>query len=76
MQQPLLQNLRWVRTFGDVVFIGGAIAMALQVVLVSGPGRPAATAWTAPGSGTGLRSGLRSICAAARQKFNSTEREQ
>jgi nitric oxide reductase subunit B len=33
MQQPLLQNLRWVRTFGDVVFIGGAIAMALQVVL-------------------------------------------
>ncbi|MNF12417.1 hypothetical protein D3C80_2138910 [compost metagenome] len=33
MQQPLLQNLRWVRTFGDVVFIAGAIAMALQVVL-------------------------------------------
>ena len=33
MQQPLLQNLRWVRTFGDVVFIGGALAMALQVVL-------------------------------------------
>ena len=33
MQQPLLQNLRWVRTFGDVVFIVGAIAMALQVVL-------------------------------------------
>jgi nitric oxide reductase subunit B len=32
MQQPLLQTLRWVRTFGDVVFIGGAIAMALQVV--------------------------------------------
>ncbi|MES2631424.1 MAG: nitric-oxide reductase large subunit [Pseudomonadota bacterium] len=33
MQQPLLQNLRWVRTFGDVVFIVGAIAMAAQVVL-------------------------------------------
>ena len=33
MQQPLLQSLRWVRTFGDVVFIGGALAMALQVVL-------------------------------------------
>ncbi len=33
MQQPLLQTLRWVRTFGDLVFIGGAVAMALQVVL-------------------------------------------
>ena len=33
MQQPLLQNLRWVRTLGDVVFIVGALAMALQVVL-------------------------------------------
>ncbi len=33
MQQPLLQSLRWVRTFGDLVFIGGAVAMALQVVL-------------------------------------------
>lgn len=33
MQQPLLHTLRWVRTFGDVVFIVGAIAMALQVVL-------------------------------------------
>lgn len=32
MQQPLLQTLRWVRTFGDVVFIVGAVAMALQVV--------------------------------------------
>lgn len=31
MQQPLLQTLRWVRTFGDVVFIIGAVAMALQV---------------------------------------------
>ena len=33
LQQPLLQTLRWVRTFGDMVFIVGAIAMALQVVL-------------------------------------------
>lgn len=33
MQQPLLQNLRWFRTVGDVVFITGAVAMALQVVL-------------------------------------------
>ncbi|WP_028604121.1 nitric-oxide reductase large subunit [Ottowia thiooxydans] len=33
MQQPLLQNLRWIRTFGDVVFIVGAMAMAWQVVL-------------------------------------------
>jgi nitric oxide reductase subunit B len=33
MQQPLLQTLRWVRTFGDVVFIIGALAMAWQVVL-------------------------------------------
>jgi nitric oxide reductase subunit B len=33
MQQPLLQTLRWVRTFGDVVFIVGALAMAWQVVL-------------------------------------------
>ena len=33
MQQPLLQQLRWVRTYGDVVFIIGALAMAWQVVL-------------------------------------------
>ncbi|MDF3885627.1 nitric-oxide reductase large subunit [Cupriavidus basilensis] len=33
MQQPILQTLRWVRTFGDVVFIVGALSMALQVVL-------------------------------------------
>ena len=33
LQQPLLHTLRWVRTFGDLVFIGGAVAMALQVVL-------------------------------------------
>jgi len=33
MQQPLLQTLRWVRTFGDVVFIVGALGLAWQVVL-------------------------------------------
>ena len=33
MQQPLLQTLRWGRTFGDVVFIVGAVSVALQVVL-------------------------------------------
>lgn len=33
VQQPLLQTLRWVRTFGDVVFLVGALTFALQVVL-------------------------------------------
>ena len=43
MQQPLLQNLRWVRTFGDVVFIVGALAVAWQVVSgVFGTRAPAA----------------------------------
>ncbi|HSC85248.1 MAG TPA: nitric-oxide reductase large subunit [Pseudomonas sp.] len=32
MQQDLLQTLRWIRTFGDVVFIIGALAMAWQVI--------------------------------------------
>jgi len=32
MQQPILQTLRWVRTFGDVVFIVGAFSLAWQVV--------------------------------------------
>ncbi|MDR6765240.1 nitric oxide reductase subunit B [Acidovorax delafieldii] len=32
MQQPFIQTLRWVRTFGDVVFIVGALAVAWQVV--------------------------------------------
>lgn len=32
MQQGLLQNLRWIRTFGDLVFIVGALAVAWQVV--------------------------------------------
>ena len=33
MQQGLLQTLRWVRTFGDVVFIIGALAITWQVVI-------------------------------------------
>jgi nitric oxide reductase subunit B len=33
MQQDILQTLRWVRTFGDVIFIVGALAVSWQVVL-------------------------------------------
>ncbi|MDD2175954.1 nitric-oxide reductase large subunit [Acidovorax sp. D2M1] len=45
MQQPFMQTLRWVRTFGDVVFIVGALAMAWQVVSgVFGSRAPAAHA--------------------------------
>lgn len=33
MQQDLLQTLRWVRTFGDVVFIIGTFAVSWQVVI-------------------------------------------
>jgi nitric oxide reductase subunit B len=32
MQQPFIETLRWVRTFGDVVFIVGALAVSWQVV--------------------------------------------
>lgn len=32
MQQPLLQNLRWFRTIGDMVFIVGALGISWQVV--------------------------------------------
>jgi nitric oxide reductase subunit B len=32
LQQPVLETLRWVRTFGDVVFIVGALSIAWQVV--------------------------------------------
>src|SRR5690606_7229768 len=40
MQQPLLETLRWVRTFGDMVFIVGGCAVAWQVVIgVLGGGR-------------------------------------
>ncbi|WP_137807457.1 nitric-oxide reductase large subunit [Pseudomonas sp. G(2018)] len=31
MQQDLLQNLRWVRTFGDIVFLVGAFAVIWQI---------------------------------------------
>jgi len=45
MQQPILQTLRWVRTFGDVVFIVGALAVVWQVVSgVFGARAPAAPA--------------------------------
>jgi len=33
LQQPLLHTLRWVRTFGDVVFIIGALSIFWQVVI-------------------------------------------
>lgn len=32
MQSDLLVTLRWVRTFGDVVFIVGALAVTWQIV--------------------------------------------
>ena len=34
LQQGFLETLRWVRTFGDVVFMVGAIAIAWQVVIL------------------------------------------
>lgn len=34
LQQGFLETLRWVRTFGDVVFIVGAVAVAWQVVIL------------------------------------------
>jgi len=34
LQQDFLETLRWVRTFGDVVFIVGAVALAWQVVIL------------------------------------------
>jgi nitric oxide reductase subunit B len=47
MQQDIMQTLRWVRTFGDIVFIVGAVAMALQVVLgLAERSRPAASLGT------------------------------
>jgi nitric oxide reductase subunit B len=41
MQQELLQNLRWGRTFGDVVFLLGALAIVMQVILGLLSGKPA-----------------------------------
>ena len=32
LQQDFLQTLRWIRTFADVIFIVGAVCVALQVV--------------------------------------------
>ncbi|BFM11979.1 nitric-oxide reductase large subunit [Simiduia litorea] len=37
MQSDLLVTLRWVRTFGDVVFIVGALALAWQVLIALWP---------------------------------------
>lgn len=34
LQQDFLETLRWIRTFGDVVFIAGAVAVAWQVVIL------------------------------------------
>lgn len=34
LQQDFLETLRWIRTFGDVVFIVGAVAVAWQVVVL------------------------------------------
>lgn len=33
MQQGILETLRWIRTFGDIVFIVGAVALAWQVTI-------------------------------------------
>lgn len=33
MQQGILETLRWIRTFGDVVFIVGAVALAMQIAI-------------------------------------------
>ena len=55
MQQPILQTLRWVRTFGDVVFIIGAFAVAWQVVLGLLHGRQQRlTAPATTGAATGI----------------------
>ncbi|PWW46905.1 nitric-oxide reductase large subunit [Melaminivora alkalimesophila] len=42
MQQPFMVTLRWVRTFGDVVFIVGALCLTWQVVSAVLFGRRAA----------------------------------
>jgi nitric oxide reductase subunit B len=43
MQQDILRTLRWGRTFGDVVFLLGALSMVLQVILGLLSGKPAAS---------------------------------
>jgi nitric oxide reductase subunit B len=35
MQQPLLQNLRWLRMVGDTIMILGALAFFWQIVKVT-----------------------------------------
>lgn len=54
MQQSLLQTLRWVRTFGDMVFIVGAFAVAWQVVLGLVHGRQQRLAPVTAGTATGI----------------------
>ncbi|HEY9235747.1 MAG TPA: nitric-oxide reductase large subunit [Phenylobacterium sp.] len=39
LQQGFLETLRWIRTFGDVVFISGAVALAWQAVVLGLWGR-------------------------------------
>lgn len=56
VQQPILQTLRWVRTFGDVVFLVGALTFALQVVMglrSRGPAREVPAGTLAPQSRNG-----------------------
>lgn len=55
MQQPILQTLRWVRTFGDVVFIVGAVSFAWQVVL----GLANRTPLAADGATAGIKAAAR-----------------
>ncbi|MYN11604.1 nitric-oxide reductase large subunit [Pusillimonas sp. TS35] len=49
MQQPLLHTLRWVRTFGDIVFIVGCFSVFWQVVqgVILRKGRSAAVGYGA-----------------------------
>ncbi|HEF4758204.1 TPA: nitric-oxide reductase large subunit [Pseudomonas putida] len=52
MQQDLLQTLRWVRTFGDIVFLVGAFAVIWQIaggLLFSSRHSPAAQTRTVTG---------------------------
>ena len=42
LQQDIPKALRWGRTFGDVVFLLGALALVAQVILGLASGKPAA----------------------------------
>jgi len=58
MQQPLLQTLRWARTFGDVVFIIGALSVSIQVVLCLLGRKSQTSTGTTPDIGGSARSSL------------------